>query len=146
MGAKLSMTLCDVKNRTTTRSYEMATQVLLADYLTEFATFLAALDAVTDLGSLRGKITLDLDSDTFALVGDANIDTGATFSGFIDGGDGSKASMRIPGIKMALVGDGGAVPLTGAVATFLALFETAGAFTLAKGKTIDTWISGALDK
>jgi len=146
MGAKLGCVLVDCKNRTTSRTYEMETQALLADYLTAAGVLLTALEAVTDLGLLRAVISINLDSEEFAFTAGANVDTGATASGFVTDGDGAKASMRIPGIKLSLVGDDGVVAITGVVATFLACFEAAGAFTLAKGKTIASWIKAVWDK
>ena len=146
MGGKLGLVLVDDRNRTSARSYEIETQALLADYITEAEAFIAALQAVTDLGLLRGTLTINLTGEEFAAQTDANVDVGGTASGFVTDGDGSKAVMRIPGVKMSLVGDGGVIAITGVVATFLGMFEAAGAFTLAKGKTIASWIRASLDK
>jgi len=146
MGGKLGLVLVDDRKRTTARSYEMETQALLVDYVTAAQALITALEAVTDLGLLRGSITINLAGEEFAAQTDANVDVGGTASGFVTDGDGSKASMRIPGVKMSLVGDDGVIAITGAVATFLAMFEAAGAFTLAKGKTIASWIRATLDK
>ena len=146
MGAKLGLLFVDDRGRTTARSYEMETQALLADYLTAAGVLIAAVEPVTDLGLLRGTLTINLTGEEFAVTTDANVDVGGTASGFVTDGDGSKASMRIPGVKMSLVGDDGVIAVTGVVATFLACFEAAGAFTLAKGKTIASWIRATLDK
>jgi len=146
MAGKLGVLLVDDRGRTTARSYEMETQTLLADYITAAGVLLTALEAVTDLGCLRATITINMTDEEFAVTTDANVDVGGTASGFTTGGDGAKASMRIPGVKMSFVGDDGVIAVTGAIATFLACFEAAGAFTLAKGKTIASWIRATLDK
>jgi len=146
MTAKLGLVLVDSKGRTTARNYEMETQALLADYVTAAGALIAALEPCTDLGLLRGTITINMTAEEFAVTAGANVDTGGTASGFVTDGDGAKASMRIPGVKMALVQEGGIIAITGVIATFLALFEAAGDFTLAKGKTISSWIKATLDK
>lgn len=142
----LSMTLNDAYGRETHRRYEMETQVDILTYQTVADAFSAALQAVTDLGLVRADLILQGITAPFAVTAGANVDTGATFSGYIDGEDGKKASMKLPGVKPALVDADGSVPITGAVATWLASFETAGAFKISDGETIDSWIKGALDK
>lgn len=142
----LSVTMVDDYGRQTVRKYEMETQVDLLTYGSVADAFIASLQNVTDLGVVRCDLILRAISAGFAVTADANVDTGATFSGYIDGGDGKKASTRIPGIKLALVDDDGSVPITGVVATHLAHFETAGDYELSDGETIDSWIRGTLDK
>jgi len=117
----------------------------LAQMQTDAAEFLTALAAVSDLGCVKGSISFDVTSPEYAQVADSNIDTGATFSGWIDAGM-RKGTMKIPGIKYSLVGADGSVAITGATATFLALFEDADVFNLAHGNQIESWIKGSLDK
>jgi hypothetical protein len=117
----------------------------LAQMQTDAAEFLTAMEAVTDLGCVRASISFDVTSPEWAETGDANVDTGATFSGWIDAGM-KKASMKIPGIKYALVGADGSVAIAGAVAAFLALFEDADVFNLSDGEQIESWIRGSLDR
>ncbi|MCK5292680.1 MAG: hypothetical protein KAR39_11780, partial [Thermoplasmata archaeon] len=90
-------------------------------------------------------ISFEVTSPEFAETAGANVDVGATASGWITAGQ-KKASMKIPGIKAALVGSDGAVAISGATATFLALFEDADVFNLSDGEQIDTWIRCALDR
>ena len=145
MGTELRVTLDDDHGRITHRSYGMEEVTTLAQMQTDAAALLAALEAVTDLGCVKATITIDVTSPEWVETGDANIDTGATFSGWIDAGM-RKGTMKIPGIKYSLVGADGSVAIAGATATFLALFEDAAVFNLAHGNQIEAWIRGALDK
>jgi len=142
----LSVRLSDAYGRTTNKRFEIEEQALLADYVTAIGTFISDLEAVTDLGV--EKVDLIIPQDGYASTPTAlsNVDVGATFSGLLAAGNGKKASMKVPGIQAALVDADGSVPLAGATATFLANFETAGAFMLSDGETIDSWLRGILDK
>jgi len=144
--AKLSCTMNDAYGRTTNRVYGMEDQVLLADYVTAYTAALAALEAVTDLGLAKCDLIIPVTGLGWSPIALANVETGGTASGWIDSDLGKKASMRIPGVKLSLVGADGTISITGVVATFLALFETAGDFTLSDGETIESWIRAALDK
>lgn len=146
MSAKLSLTLEDSRGRTTKRVYGMEDQVLLATYLTVITAFVTALTAVTDLGLVKATLLIDVLGEEFAYVADSNIDVGATASAWLDTTPARKGSAKIPGIKMTLISSDGSMPITGAVATYLAEFETAGDFNLAQQQQVDSWIKGALDK
>lgn len=142
---KLHVTLDDAYGRTTARTYGMEEVTTLAQMQTDAAELLTALAAVTDLGCVKATISFGVTSPEFAETAGANVDVGATASGWITAGQ-KKASMKIPGIKAALVGSDGAVAISGATATFLALFEDADVFNLSDGEQIDTWIRCALDR
>lgn len=142
----LSITMNDAYGRQTNRRYEMETQVDIATYGLVADAFIAALQAVTDLGVVRADLILRSISSGFAVTAGANVDVGATFSGYLAAGGGKKAAMRLPGIKASLVDADGSVPITGVTATWLGEFETAGDFELSDGETISSWIRGALDK
>lgn len=145
MGTKLHVTLDDAYGRTTARVYGMEEVTTLAQMQTDAAEFLTALAAVTDLGCVKATISFDVTSPEFAETAGANVDVGATASGWITAGQ-KKASMKIPSIKPALVAADGSVAISGATATFLALFEDADVFNLSDGEQIDTWIRAALDR
>jgi len=145
MGTKLHVTLDDDHGRTTHRTYGMEEVTTLAQMQTDAAELLTALEAVSDLGCVKASISFDVTSPEYAQVADANIDTGGTFSGWINAGM-KKGSMKIPGIKYSLVGADGSIAIAGAVATFLALFEDADVFNLSDGEQIESWIKGALDR
>ena len=145
MGTKLSVTFDDAYGRTTNRVYGMETEALLVDLQTAAAALITAVTAVTDLGCVKANIIIPVTDPTFAETAGANVDVGATASGWVDAGM-KKASMKIPGIKPALVAADGSVAITGAVATFLALFEDAAAFNLSDGEQIESWIRAALDR
>lgn len=146
MTIKLSVTMDDAYGRTTQRTYGMEDEALLATLQASAAAFLTALAAVTDLGVVKANFIIPVLPDpTFAETAGANVDVGATASGWIEAGM-KKASMKVPGIKDALVSADGSVDITGVVATFLALFESAANFNLSDGEQIDTWIRAALDR
>ncbi len=145
MGTKLSVTYDDAYGRTTTRVYGMETETLLADYQTNAAELITAVTAVTDLGCVKATILIPVTNPTFAETAGANVDVGATASGWVNAGM-KKASMKIPGIKATLVDTDGSVPITGVIATFLALFEDADVFNLSDGEQIESWIRAGLDR
>lgn len=145
MAIKLSLTLDDAYGRTTQRVYGMEDEALLATLQTAAAAFITALTAVTDLGCVKGTLLIPVTNPVFAETAGANVDVGATASGWIDGGM-KKGSMKIPGIKASLVDSDGSVPITSVIATFLALFEDASAFNLSDGEQIESWIRAALDR
>lgn len=145
MGTKLHLTLDDDYGRTTHRTYGMEEETTLAQMQTDAAELLAALAAVSDLGCVKASISIDVTSPEYAETGGANVDTGATFSGWVDAGM-KKASMKIPGIKPASIETDGSVLIAGVVATFLALFEDADVFNLSDGEQIESWIKGSLDR
>lgn len=145
MAIKLSVTMDDAYGRTTTRVYGMEDEALLANLQTSAAAFLAALEAVTDLGCVKANFIIPVTSPEWAETAGANVDVGATFSGWITAGM-KKGSLKIPGIKPALVAADGSVADAGATATFLNEFESAADFNLSDGEQIDTWIRGALDR
>lgn len=145
VGTKLHLTLDDAYGRTTHRTYGMEEVTTLAQMQTDAAELLAALAAVSDLGCVKASISFDVTSPEYAETAGANVDVGATASGWITAGQ-KKASMKIPSIKAASVGSDGTVAIAGVVATFLALFEDADVFNLSDGEQIDTWIKCTLDK
>ncbi|MCK5292653.1 MAG: hypothetical protein KAR39_11645 [Thermoplasmata archaeon] len=145
MATKLHVTMDDAYGRTTSRVYGMEEVTTLAQMQTDAAEFLTALQAVTDLGVVKATISFGVTTPEFAETAGANVDVGATASGWITDGQ-KKASMKIPGIKPALVAADGSVAIAGATATFLALFEDADVFNLSDGEQIDTWIRAALDR
>jgi len=142
---KLHLTLDDAYGRTTARTYGMEEVTTLAQMQTDAAELLTALEAVTDLGCVKATISFEVTSPEFAETAGGNVDVGATFSGWVTAGQ-KKASMKIPGIKPALVAADGSVAISGATATFLALFESADVYNLSDGEQIDTWIAGSLDR
>lgn len=145
MATKLSVTLADAYGRTTTRVYGMETQATLAEYITASTSFLAALQAVTDLACVKASFIIPLASPEWAVTAGANVDVGATASGWVTAGQ-KKASLKVPAIKPALVGSDGSVAISGATATFLAEFEDAADFNLSDGEQIESWIRAALDR
>jgi hypothetical protein len=144
--AKLSVSLVDAYGRTTKRVYGMDSQVDLATYLSVAAAYVDALQAVTDLGTVRVDIIIPSGEAQTAAQAGANVDRGGTFSGFIEDGNGKKASLKLPCPKLSLVNDDGSIPIEGAVATWLAEFEDDGDFTLSDGERVETWIAGSLDR
>lgn len=143
----LSCTFVDSFGRITRKRIEIEEQVLLADYQTVAGAVANELDPITDLGLLRMDLILSM-GESFAVTAGANVDVGATFSGYIDGGAGKKASHKVPGFKTSLVDTDGSIDLTQAdVDAYLDLFLAAGGYCeLSDGEQISSWISGSLDK
>jgi hypothetical protein len=137
--------MVDDHGRTTHRIFEMATQTLLADFEVAAQAFCTALQAVTDLGLVRADFIIPVVDPSFAVTGDANKDVGATASGWVQDGNGQKASKKWPGPKYSLVDADGSIEITGAVATFLAMFEDGNDFELSDKSQIATWIKATLD-
>lgn len=143
----LSLTYVDDYGRTTKRLIECEAQATLAEYEGIATAFGAAAQAVTDLGLIRIDLILDTLVEGFVVTAGANVDTGATFSGFITGGDGKKASHKLPGVKPGLVSADGSVDIENEfIAAYLAQFLAAGALQLSDGETIASWIRGTLDR
>lgn len=144
--AKLSVTLIDDFGRTTNRVFGMEAQTLLADYVTAYGTFFTALEAVTDLGCVKANLIIPVDDPSWTVISDVNVDTGGTATGLLEAGLGKKASTKIPGVKLSLVGGDGSIAIAGATATYLAHFESAGDFTLSDGEQVTSWIKAFLDR
>lgn len=146
MGAYLHLTLEDSKGRTTKRKVGLETEALLATYLTNITAFCAALDAITDLALIKTVLAIDVTGDEFVVTAGANVDVGGKMSGWLDTTPARKASLGLPGLKDALSDSDGSIDDTGAVATYLDLFESADICNLAHGFQVATWIKGTLDR
>lgn len=143
----LSLQLVDDYGRITRRVIEMKPQTLLADMIVNAQALVNALEDVTDLAVVRADLVIHGEVSGFAVTSGANVDVGATFSGYIEGGEGKKASLKVPGFKASLVDTDGSVPLTGVTATYLAMWVDPGnSALLSDGEAIDAWIKGTLDK
>lgn len=145
MGTKLHVTYDDAYGRTTSRVYGMEEVTTLAQMQTDAAAFLAAMEAATDLGCVKARISFEVTSPEWAETALASVDRGGTFSGWIDAGQ-KKASFKIPGVKLSLVAADGSIADAGVTATLLNLFEDAAKFNLSDGEQIETWIRGSLDR
>lgn len=146
----LSVTLADDWGRTTRKLIELEIQTLLADYVALAAAFMNHLEAVTDLGVIRCDLVVN-DIDTgFAVTADANVDKGGTFVGYIyEGGNGKKATLKLPGIKSSMLNGDGTIDMSdAAIVSFLAywLQATPNDMLLSDGEKISSWIRGKLDK
>jgi hypothetical protein len=147
MPSLLSLTLLDDYGRTTKRVIEMADMATVAEYVTAAAELVAELDDVTELGLVRVDLIRKAITTGFAVEVGANVDVGATISGYIYGGNGKKASLKVPHIKPGMVDPDGTIDLTDVdLAAYLALFENGADFFLSDGEQIDTWIKGTLDR
>lgn len=149
MGAYFSLTLIDDSGRTTHRVIECEEKTLKADQVTLLEAFLLDLKDVTDLGVVRADIVFTAMGTPFAVTEGANKDVGATFQGLIEGGNGKKASLKLPAIKAAFVNGDGTVTVDGAdaIADYLAYWvhDTPGELFLSDGEDIDYWLRGSLD-
>jgi hypothetical protein len=150
MATFLSVTLLDGYGRITTKRFEMTDQVLLVDYVGNANLLLTDLDAITDLQILKASLQIDDGISVPAKdPSGSNVDVGATFVGYVGEADGKKATLKVPGIDLALVGTLGVIdPTQVDVAAFLDLFGDPpnNKFKLSDGEYIEEWITGTLDK
>ena len=150
MTTYLHLTLEDGFGRTTSKRLELTDQILLADYVLNAEAFMTALLTVTDLNIAAAHIQTDdgLTIPTQDPTG-SNVDVGATFSGWIGGVVGKKASHKVPGFKLAKVGAQGVIDLTDVdVAAYLDFMGDPpdNKIRISDGEYIETWIQGTLDK
>lgn len=143
-----SITLADDYGRQTRKLIEIESKITVTEYETLAGTFKAALLAITDLALVRFDLIIDAIATGFAVTTGANVDVGATFVGYLVDANGKKGSLKVPGIKPALVDPDGSIPIVGAVTTYLAqwLDATPNEMLLSDGEAIDSWIAGHLDK
>lgn len=145
-----SVTLADDYGRTTRKLIELSGETLLADYVTLAGTFSTKLEAVTDLAVIRMDLVIDDIDAGFAVTAGANVDVGGTFTGYVyEGGNGKKASLKLPGIKASMVNGDGTIDMTdAAIIAFLAhwLQATPSSCLISDGEEISSWIRGKLDK
>lgn len=144
-----SLSLIDDFKRERRMLIEAVQETLLADQITAMEHVINQLQAVTDLGLVRADLIYKAAGTPFAVTEGANKDVGATFSGLIEGGDGSKASTKIPGFKAAKANPDGTIPLDDEdVEDWLELFveDTPHTLMLSDGDTIDYWLRGTLDE
>ena len=146
----LSVTLVDGRGRETSKRIEMVEQILWADLVTNANNVLTELDAVTDLQIIKADLVIQNElSLPVKDPADSNRDTGATFVGYVQGGGGKKATLKVPGFPMSKVGDGGFIDLTDTdVAAYLAnwLESAPHLALLSDGENISSWIQGTLDR
>lgn len=143
----MSLTLEDDFGRLTHIRREMQAHALLVEYQVEIDNFVAAFALVSDLAVVRADFVQTGLNSTQAVTAGANVDVGATFSGWIEGVDGKKASTKIPGFKAALVNGDGTIDIEETnVAAFLAQYADAGDFMISDGENVTDWIRGSLDR
>jgi hypothetical protein len=142
-----SLSFVDAYGRQASKRIEVEELTLLADYQAAATAIAGDLAAITDLGLLRMDLVISMGED-FAVTAGANRDTGATFSGYLYGGEGKKASWKLPGIKPAKVDADGSIDITDTeVKAMLDRFlQASGNLMLSDGEQIDSWISGTLDR
>ena len=150
MPGYLSLTLVDGYGRETTKRLEFVDQVLLADYVLVSNDFMTELNACTDLQIIRASMNI---TDGLSIPAKdpagSNVDVGATFVGYIQDGEGKKATWKLPGVDMGKVGPGGVIDVTDAdIAALLNnwLYTHPNTFLLSDGESISEWITGTLDK
>jgi hypothetical protein len=144
---KLSLSFADAYGRETKRIVEIGSEDTRAEMVAAAAAFSALLEEVTDLRLVRADWIVQAVDSGFAVTAGANVDVGGTVSGYLTDGNGKKGSLKIPGIKAAMVKANGELDLTDEdLAAFLAQFEAAGNCYISDGESVDTWIKGVLDK
>ena len=149
MADYLSVTLLDGYGRETRKLVELTQQLTLGGYVDNANAWLAAFADISDLQPVRANLVLEGLTLPETDPAGSNVDIGATFTCFIGDGGGKKASLKVPGIKMALIGAGGFVDLDEEdVAAFLDLYGDPpdNKCRLSDGEYAESWIQGTLDK
>lgn len=142
MAFDIAVKLVDDYGRTTTRMFH-TTETVWATMLTTVATFMATLQAVTDLGNQSetgSGTTVDVDAATSG----ANKDVGATLHCVLDNGKGY--ALKIPGVKPSMINVDGTVKTDdAAVIAYVANFKSGGKFTVSEGNMVASVAYGELD-
>ena len=135
--------LMDDLNTSVSKRYEMEATTL-AQAAIDIGVLAADLFAVTDLGIVSVTFSQKDVSEASSPAAGSNVDTGATFRLRLDSG--KVASHKIPGFPQSKVGGNRAIdPADADVAAYFGNFETAGAFKLSDGETVDVVLSGTYD-
>lgn len=151
MAGFLSITMVDGFGRTTSKRIEFQDHALLVDYVLEANNFMSDLAVVSDLQIVRADMVIN-DGLTLPETNPAgsNVDVGATFVGYVYGGEGDKAVFKIPGIDLSYVDSLGNIDVADEdIESLLARFvhgDDSVGFYLSDGEEIATWIGGTLDK
>jgi hypothetical protein len=135
--------LMDDLNTSVTKRYEMEATTL-AQAAIDMGVLAAHLLAVTDLGIVSVTYSIKDTAEASSPAAGSNVDTGATFRLRLDSG--KVASHKIPGFPQSKVGGNRAIdPADADVVAYFGNFETAGAFKLSDGETVDIVLSGTYD-
>ena len=143
MAFELSVKLVDAYNRNASKRFEM-TAADHATAVTDTATIIAALNAVTD----GGVVSYILSEKT--AVGDsptagANRDEGVTLSVLLQ--DTEKGSIKVPmPVKTAIDANGNLDITSPAWVTFVNLYGNGNECLLSDGDHVITFLAGQLDK
>lgn len=138
------VTLRDSNNYITRKKVELEATTL-AQAKTDMAAWATDFAAVSDLGidviTYSERDTAELTSPGAGSL----TDIGATFVGLVASGE--RVTVKVPGFKVALIGDNGQIDPAGTeVAAFLANYEAAGAMTCSDGETVSSWVGGSIDR
>lgn len=143
MAWEVTFTLRDAYTRTTTKKMTN-TQALLADAVTDTATMLGYLEALSGCAVVKTAIAQVTTYSTSPETG-ANIDAGGTLHARLN--NGKLAPVKIPAIDPDMVNSDGSIKLGETAVTNL---ETAlgsgGDWTISEGNTVSDFESGELDR
>jgi len=135
--------LMDDLNTSVTKRYEMEATTL-SQAAIDMGVLAAHLLAITDLGIVSVTYSIKDTAEASSPAADSNVDVGATFRLRLDSG--KVASHKVPGFPISKVGGNRAIdPADADVAAYFGDFETAGAFRLSDGETVDVVLSGTFD-
>jgi len=147
-GFFLSVTLMDYGENETHKRWKM-TAATAATAVTDAATVIAALEAVSDAEVTGYVIEQAYVEDAFALPSTVNpVSVVASITALIDGAGSKKANVSIPapniGIFQSATGDGADV-VDGSDASllaYLALFQDTGELLVSDGETLGDFLKG----
>lgn len=143
MAWEVTFTLRDAFSRTTTKKLTN-TQTLLADAITDTATMLGYLEALSDCAVVKTSIAQITTYSTSPAAG-ANVDAGATIHARLN--NGKLAPVKVPGVDLDIINADGSVDLTdGAVTNLETALGSGGTWTISEGNTVSNFESGELDR
>ncbi len=141
----LAVTLQDDHERTTTKRFKVFDAIDYAGALALAALFATDLAAISQCGIVKYTLATEV-SVGGAITAEANLDAGATFSLFIGGVPGKKGTNKVPAPVAAIIGAAGVIDMTDVLVVDYAANFTSGFVLVSDGETVDSFISGKLDR
>lgn len=141
----LTVKLEDDHERTTTKKFKVYDAIDYAGALSLAALFITDLAAISECGVVGYSLATPV-SVGGSPAADANLDAGATFSLYIGGVPGKKGVNKVPAPIPGIIGAAGVINMAATEVTDYAANFTSGFVLVSDGETVDSFISGKLDR
>jgi len=144
MGYEITFTLLDAYGRTTTRTYGND-RSLMADALSDSATMVGLLEAVSGSAVSKYKIASPVAIASPSPEAGANNDAGCTIHCRME--NSKMVGLKVPAVDPDLVNVDGTIDVDGTeVAAFVAAFATGAHWRISEGNYITAAVSAELDR